>query len=122
MIVDSSALPEQVVHDALASAFDSAGQRCSALRVLCVQEEIADRVLEMLAGAMRELRVGDPADLATDVGPIIDAEREARARRPRRADGARGDGAIAHATLDGALAERGHFVAPVAFEIPSVAS
>ncbi len=73
MIVDSSALPEQVVADALSSAFDSAGQRCSALRVLFLQEEIAERVLEMLKGAMRELAVGDPARLATDVGPIIDA-------------------------------------------------
>src|SRR5204863_5147445 len=73
MIVDSSALLEQVVADVLSSAFDSAGQRCSALRVLCLQEEIAERVLEMLRGAMRELVVDDPARLATDVGPIIDA-------------------------------------------------
>ena len=73
MIVDSSALPEQVVADALASAFDSAGQRCSALRVLCVQDDIADTVLAMLDGAMRELAVGDPRRLATDIGPVIDA-------------------------------------------------
>jgi RHH-type transcriptional regulator, proline utilization regulon repressor / proline dehydrogenase / delta 1-pyrroline-5-carboxylate dehydrogenase len=73
MIVDSSALPEQVVADALASAFDSAGQRCSALRVLCVQDDIADTVLAMLDGAMRELVVGDPRRLATDIGPVIDA-------------------------------------------------
>ena len=74
MIVDSSALPEQVVRDVLASAFQSAGQRCSALRVLFVQEDIAGKLSEMLAGAMAELRIGDPALLATDVGPVIDAE------------------------------------------------
>ena len=85
MIVDSSALPEQVVADALASAFDSAGQRCSALRVLCVQDDVADRVLPMLRGAMRELRVGDPRLLATDVGPVIDAEARDEAPRARRA-------------------------------------
>jgi RHH-type proline utilization regulon transcriptional repressor/proline dehydrogenase/delta 1-pyrroline-5-carboxylate dehydrogenase len=68
MVVDTSALPEQVVQDVLTSAFDSAGQRCSALRVLCVQEEAADRILTMLRGAMAELRVDDPGRLATDVG------------------------------------------------------
>jgi RHH-type proline utilization regulon transcriptional repressor/proline dehydrogenase/delta 1-pyrroline-5-carboxylate dehydrogenase len=72
MIVDSTALPEQVVADILASAFRSAGQRCSALRLLVLQEDIADRTLEMLAGAMDTLVVGDPADPATDVGPVID--------------------------------------------------
>ncbi|WP_226404904.1 bifunctional proline dehydrogenase/L-glutamate gamma-semialdehyde dehydrogenase PutA [Ferribacterium limneticum] len=72
MIVDSSALPEQVVQDVLASGFDSAGQRCSALRVLCLQDEIADTVLHLLKAAMGELRIGDPADLATDIGPVID--------------------------------------------------
>ena len=74
MVVDSSALPAQVVQDVLVSAFDSAGQRCSSLRVLCLQEEIADRVLEMLKGAMQELALGDPGRLATDVGPVIDAD------------------------------------------------
>ncbi len=74
MIVDSSALPEQVVNDVVSSAFDSAGQRCSALRVLCLQEDIADKTLEMLRGAMQELRVGIPDRLATDIGPVIDAE------------------------------------------------
>jgi RHH-type transcriptional regulator, proline utilization regulon repressor / proline dehydrogenase / delta 1-pyrroline-5-carboxylate dehydrogenase len=72
MIVDSSALPEQVVKDALRSAFNSAGQRCSALRVLFLQEDIASKVVELLAGAMAELRIGDPGLLATDVGPVID--------------------------------------------------
>ncbi len=74
MIVDSSALVEQVVGDVVASAFDSAGQRCSALRVLCVQTDAAERVVEMLQGAMAELRLGDPGRLATDVGPVIDDE------------------------------------------------
>jgi len=78
MIVDSTALPEQVVSDVLRSAFDSAGQRCSALRVLCLQQEIAPAVLQMLEGAMRELRVGDPACITTDVGPLIDPEAQER--------------------------------------------
>ena len=77
MIVDSSALSEQVVTDAITSAFDSAGQRCSALRILCLQDDIADRVMTMLKGAMQELRIGDSAALATDVGPVIDAEAQA---------------------------------------------
>jgi RHH-type proline utilization regulon transcriptional repressor/proline dehydrogenase/delta 1-pyrroline-5-carboxylate dehydrogenase len=72
MIVDSSALAEQVVTDVLASAFGSAGQRCSALRLLCLQDDIADRVLRMLRGAMETLVIGDPMQLATDVGPVID--------------------------------------------------
>ena len=74
MIVDSTALPEQVVVDVIASAFQSAGQRCSSLRVLCLQEEIAPRLIELLARAMRELRIGDPARRETDVGPVIDAD------------------------------------------------
>lgn len=74
MIVDSSALAEQVVADVIASAFNSAGQRCSALRILCLQEDIAERTLAMLKGAMKELRVGRPDRLAVDVGPVIDAE------------------------------------------------
>ena len=72
MIVDSTALPEQVVDDVIASGFQSAGQRCSALRVLFVQEEIADKVITMLKGAMKELTIADPAKLSTDVGPVID--------------------------------------------------
>lgn len=74
MLVDSSALPEQVVDAVVQSAFRSAGQRCSALRLLCVHESIADGVIEMVKGALAELRVGDPARLDTDVGPLIDAE------------------------------------------------
>ena len=74
MFVDSSALPEQVVKDATFSAFNSAGQRCSALRLLCLQTDIADRVIELLIGHMEELVIGNPAKLATDVGPVIDDE------------------------------------------------
>jgi len=74
MIVDATALPEQVTDDVIASAFRSAGQRCSALRLLCVQEDVADRVLAMVEGAARELALGDPRDPATHVGPAIDAE------------------------------------------------
>ncbi|HEX9647684.1 MAG TPA: bifunctional proline dehydrogenase/L-glutamate gamma-semialdehyde dehydrogenase PutA [Alphaproteobacteria bacterium] len=118
MIVDSSALAEQVVRDALASAFDSAGQRCSALRVLFLQDDIAGRLIDMLAGAMDELVVGDPARLETDVGPVIDDEAwsrlDAHARRMavdgrliRRAPAARDGG-------------EGIFFSPMAFEIDSV--
>ena len=74
MIVDSSALLEQVVQDAISSAFDSAGQRCSALRILCLQDDIADRTLAMLKGAMQQLAVGNPACLSTDIGPVIDSQ------------------------------------------------
>ncbi len=74
MIVDSSALAEQVVADVIASAFDSAGQRCSALRILCLQEEIADRTLAMIRGALHELSIGRTDTLATDIGPVITAE------------------------------------------------
>lgn len=74
MLVDSSALLEQVVADVMQSGFQSAGQRCSALRILLVQEDIADPLIQLLAGAMDELSIGDPADLSTDVGPVIDAD------------------------------------------------
>ena len=77
MMVDSTALPEQAVRDVLASSFQSSGQRCSALRCLYLQEDVADHTLEMLYGAMEELALGDPADLVTDVGPVIDAEAQA---------------------------------------------
>jgi len=77
MIVDATALPEQVTDDVIASAFRSAGQRCSALRLLCVQEDVADRVIEMIEGAARELKLGDPRDPSTHVGPVIDAEAKA---------------------------------------------
>jgi RHH-type proline utilization regulon transcriptional repressor/proline dehydrogenase/delta 1-pyrroline-5-carboxylate dehydrogenase len=74
MIVDATALPEQVTDDVITSAFRSVGQRCSALRLLCVQEDVADRILEMIEGAARALVVGDPREIATHVGPVIDAD------------------------------------------------
>jgi len=78
MIVDATALPEQVADDVVSSAFRSAGQRCSALRLLFVQEDVADRMIEMIAGAARELRVGDPRDPAVQIGPVIDGEAKQR--------------------------------------------
>ncbi len=81
MIVDATALPEQVTDDVITSAFRSAGQRCSALRLLCVQEDVANHVVKMIAGAARELVLGDPRDPATHVGPVIDAEAKQRLDR-----------------------------------------
>jgi RHH-type transcriptional regulator, proline utilization regulon repressor / proline dehydrogenase / delta 1-pyrroline-5-carboxylate dehydrogenase len=118
MLVDSSALPEQVVADVLDSAFRSAGQRCSALRVLCLQDTIAERVLEMLAGAMDELEVGDPGLLATDVGPVIDEP--ARARLAAHAERMEREGRLVRRVrLDPALGT-GCFFAPQAFEIDGI--
>jgi RHH-type proline utilization regulon transcriptional repressor/proline dehydrogenase/delta 1-pyrroline-5-carboxylate dehydrogenase len=118
LIADSSALPEQLVADILTAAFDSAGQRCSALRVLFVQDVVADRVLAMLEGAMRELAIGDPGLLATDVGPLIDdaarTELEAHDKRMRR------EGRLIHQCALPPGTEHGSFFAPRAFEIPSL--
>ena len=118
MIVDSSALPEQVVDDALASAFDSAGQRCSALRVLFLQEDVAGSMIDMLLGAARELVIGDPLDYATDVGPVIDAEaKEALERHKARMRNE------ARELLDLPLpAECAHgtYVSPAIYAIPSL--
>ncbi|MDT8437778.1 MAG: bifunctional proline dehydrogenase/L-glutamate gamma-semialdehyde dehydrogenase PutA [Wenzhouxiangellaceae bacterium] len=118
MIVDSSALAEQVVRDVIQSAFLSAGQRCSALRVLCLQQDVAERTLEMLAGAMQELKIGWPGRLDSDIGPVIDraqldmleahAKRMAVAGRP-----------IAQAPLPADLPP-GHWLAPRAFEIDAI--
>ncbi len=117
MLVDSSALPEQVVKDVLQSAFGSTGQRCSALRVLFLQEEIAPRVLDLLQGAMDTLRGGDPALLHTDFGPVIDEEAQAmlQAHIRRMEQEAR---LIARAP---AVELPGHFVRPHAFELKSLA-
>jgi RHH-type proline utilization regulon transcriptional repressor/proline dehydrogenase/delta 1-pyrroline-5-carboxylate dehydrogenase len=115
LIVDSSALAEQVVVDVLSSAFDSAGQRCSALRVLCLQEDIADRTLEMLKGAMAELRVGRPDRLATDIGPVIDAE--ARDALLAHIERMRGSARSVHQLPLGPECEHGTFVAPTVIEI-----
>jgi RHH-type transcriptional regulator, proline utilization regulon repressor / proline dehydrogenase / delta 1-pyrroline-5-carboxylate dehydrogenase len=119
MIVDSSALPEQVVRDVIASAFNAAGQRCSALRVLYLQEDIADKVVRMLAGAMRELVVGDPALLATDVGPVIDAE--ARDRLERHADEIAKAGRPLERLAVPAGCAHGTYFAPMAVEIEALA-
>jgi len=116
MIVDSTALPEQVVDAVVQSAFRSAGQRCSALRLLCVHEGIADGVIEMIRGALKELNVGDPALLATDVGPVIDAEALAGI-------GAHVARLRAEATLIGEAPVASTFprlIAPIAFELPRI--
>ncbi|MEC9367957.1 MAG: aldehyde dehydrogenase family protein, partial [Pseudomonadota bacterium] len=118
MIVDSSALPEQVVRDAVLSAFDSAGQRCSALRVLFLQEDSADRVLDMLLGATRELVVGDPAVYSTDVGPVIDAgaRRTLDAHKKRMRTEAR---ELLDLPLPDACAQ-GTYISPAIYEIDKI--
>jgi RHH-type proline utilization regulon transcriptional repressor/proline dehydrogenase/delta 1-pyrroline-5-carboxylate dehydrogenase len=117
MIVDSSALPEQVVTDVLTSAFNSAGQRCSSLRLLYVQEDIAPRLLAMLSGAMSELAIGDPGLIATDIGPIITAAAcEALARHAARMAG---EGRLLQQCRLPPDTENGTFFAPRAFEIDS---
>ncbi len=116
MVVDSTALPEQAVRDILASAFQSAGQRCSALRMLYLQDEIAPAVLEMLTGAMDELRPGDPWHFATDLGPLIDAEARAGVAAH-----------VARAAAEGRLIrqipvpERGHFLGPSLIRVDGIA-
>lgn len=115
MLVDATALPEQVVDDVIVSAFQSAGQRCSALRVLYLQEDIADAVIDMLHGATLELSVGDPMKLRTDVGPVIDAE--AQQLIQEHTDRMRREGRLlSEASLDPDL-PNGHFVAPQIYEI-----
>ncbi len=121
MIVDSSALVEQVVGDAVASAFDSAGQRCSALRVLCVQEDAADRVVTMLQGAMGELRVGNPDALCVDVGPVIDAQAQAGILAHIDALRAKGHRVFQPASASGSATAEGTFVPPTLIEIGSIA-
>ncbi|HEX6143646.1 MAG TPA: bifunctional proline dehydrogenase/L-glutamate gamma-semialdehyde dehydrogenase PutA [Geminicoccaceae bacterium] len=115
MIVDSSALPEQVVQDVIMSSFQSAGQRCSALRVLFLQEDVAERMLEMLVGAMDELVVSDPALLSTDIGPVIDEEAEAMLNAHIRR--MRTDGRLLRQIRPGRRTDHGTFVGPAAFEI-----
>jgi RHH-type proline utilization regulon transcriptional repressor/proline dehydrogenase/delta 1-pyrroline-5-carboxylate dehydrogenase len=118
MIVDSTALPEQVTRDVIASAFDSAGQRCSALRVLFLQDDVADKMLELILGAMDEIRLGDPMRLDTDVGPVIDEEARANleahaARMTREAK------LLRKLEVSPDLAN-GMFFAPHVFEIQSI--
>jgi len=118
MIVDSSALSEQVVTDAVRSAFNSAGQRCSALRVMYLQEEIADRTIELLVGAMQQLRIGDPRYLSTDIGPVIDSvAREKLKNHIRRMQ----NEAKVIFALDGKeLPANGYYFAPCAIELKSL--
>ncbi|MEE1947769.1 trifunctional transcriptional regulator/proline dehydrogenase/L-glutamate gamma-semialdehyde dehydrogenase [Pseudomonas alcaligenes] len=119
MIVDSSALAEQVVIDVVSSAFDSAGQRCSALRVLCVQDDVADRVLEMLKGAMAEYRIGSPERLHTDIGPVIDAEAKAGIEAHIAAMREKGRKVFQAARADADEIKRGTFVLPTLIELDS---
>lgn len=118
MIVDSSALPEQVVRDVLASAFQSAGQRCSALRVLYLQDDVADEMLAMIRGGFDALHIGDPADLATDVGPVIDPDAQAALERHVARREASGH-TVWRRNLP-ASADKGCFVAPTILEIDSI--
>ncbi len=120
MIVDSTALPEQSVRDAVAAAFQSAGQRCSAARLLCVQEDVADPVLRMLTGAMADLVVGDPWNLATDVGPVIDDE--ARAAIEAHCERLDAEGRrLFRLDLPAACAD-GSFTAPAAYRLDAIES
>ncbi len=116
MLVDSTALPEQVADAVVQSAFRSAGQRCSALRLLCVHEAVADAVIDMVRGAATELVVGDPADLATDLGPLIDAEAFAGVQQRTQALRAR-----ARSLLPPGLGQPARALAPQMFEVGSVA-
>ncbi|MEM1081285.1 MAG: bifunctional proline dehydrogenase/L-glutamate gamma-semialdehyde dehydrogenase PutA, partial [Pseudomonadota bacterium] len=118
MLVDSSALAEQVVKDVIQSAFLSAGQRCSALRVLYLQRDIADHVMTMLAGAMQELTIGRPGQWSTDIGPVIDADQLAMLNAHVEKLQSMGR-VIARVPMPDALPE-GHWFAPAAFEIDSI--
>ncbi len=117
MIVDSTALPEQVARDVMASAFDSAGQRCSSLRILFLQSDVADRMQEMILGAMDELQVGDPFDLSTDIGPVIDED--ARAKLAAHAEHMKREGRLLRALSLGKDLKYGVFFPPHAFAIES---
>ena len=113
MLVDATALPEQVADDVVTSAFRSTGQRCSALRLLCVQEDVADRMIEMIIGAARELNVGDPREISTHVGPVIDAEAKSRLEAwiARMSEEGR-------VRFSGVARARGLYVAPHVIELP----
>ncbi|MFA3778594.1 trifunctional transcriptional regulator/proline dehydrogenase/L-glutamate gamma-semialdehyde dehydrogenase [Yersinia sp. 1652 StPb PI] len=122
MIVDSSALTEQVVTDVVASAFDSAGQRCSALRILCIQDDVAEHTLQMLRGAMAECRMGNPERLSTDIGPVIDAEAKAGIERHIQAMRAKGRKVYQAArtnSQDETEWQRGTFIKPTLIELDS---
>jgi RHH-type proline utilization regulon transcriptional repressor/proline dehydrogenase/delta 1-pyrroline-5-carboxylate dehydrogenase len=116
MIADATALPEQVTDDVMTSAFRSAGQRCSALRLLCVQEDVADAMIAMVAGAARELKVGDPRDPATHVGPVIDSE--AWERLTSYVEVRKKSARLHYA---GRAPERGYYIAPRVIELKAAA-
>ena len=118
MIVDSTALLEQVVSDILSSSFDSAGQRCSAARLLCVQDDVADKLMQMLSGALSELKIGDPFDLSTDIGPLIDEE--ARATLKRQANRLEEGGRLIRALAIPEGLENGTFFGPMVCEIERI--
>ena len=118
MVVDSTSQPEQVVNDVVSSSFTSAGQRCSALRVLFLQEDIAERVIDVMKGAMNELTIGDPSFVKTDVGPVIDAT--AKANLNAHIDHIKQIGRLINQLELPAGCENGHFVAPTAVEIDSI--
>ena len=120
LVVDSSALAEQVVADVLLSAFDSAGQRCSALRVLCLQDDVADRVLTMLRGGLAELSVGKPDRLSTDIGPVISAE--ARDGIVAHIDAMRNAGFTVHQAPLPPCCDHGIFVAPAIIELDELSA
>ena len=116
MIVDATALPEQVTDDVVTSAFRSAGQRCSALRLLCLQDDVAERMIDMLIGAARELKVGDPRAISTHVGPVIDAE--AKLKLDRWIAEKEGAGALRfRSDRDTALPDAGTYVGPTVIEL-----
>ena len=121
MIVDSSALTEQVVLDVVSSAYDSAGQRCSALRVLCVQEDNLEAVRNMLKGAMQQLRVGNPVLLKADIGAVIDAE--AQQNIQKHIEQMRSKGHKVHQLMfnqDQSDLTQGTFIAPTLIELPNL--
>jgi RHH-type proline utilization regulon transcriptional repressor/proline dehydrogenase/delta 1-pyrroline-5-carboxylate dehydrogenase len=111
MIADATALPEQVADDVVTSAFRSAGQRCSALRLLFVQDDVADRMIEMISGAARELLIGDPRKLATHIGPVIDAD--AKRRLESHITRMKSEARVHFA----GIAPSGNYVAPHIFEL-----
>lgn len=119
LIADSSALTEQIIDDVIQSAFGSAGQRCSACRILLIQEDVADKTISMLKGAMDELTVGHPENLSTDVGCVIDMDAQSILQRHKSA--LQGFGKeIAETPHDGALHKNGTYFPPIAYEIPDI--
>jgi len=119
MVVDSTALLEQVVRDVLSSAFDSAGQRCSALRVLLVQEEIADALIKLLSGSMQELQIGDPSLLVTDIGPVIDNDALQMLHEQQQQLEKKGQ-LVYQLNIPAEIRNQGRFFAPCAYELKSI--